>query len=151
MLSKFQLQSQTDISSYYTVPLVNSTVVISQANDPSVFGIFDWNSAAQNSSEPDFFDIGVTLKASTGSLTDKKDYFISLLQYASNISGDKNFVFTQDIASDTWVINHNLNKFPSVSVVNSADLTVYGNVEYDTLNQVTVTFNAPFTGKAFLN
>jgi hypothetical protein len=151
MLSKFQLASLIDVSSYYTVPLVGSTVVISQADDPSKFAIYTWNSAAQNAQEPNFFDIGVTLQASTGSLINNKDYFISLLTYASASSGDKNFVFSQDVASATWSVTHNLNKYPSVSVVNSANITVYGDVDYDSLNSVTITFNAAHTGKAFLN
>ncbi len=151
MLSKFQLQSSVDVSSYYSVPLVGSTVVISQAADPSKFGIYAWNSVTQNVKEPNFYDISLTLQASTGSLIDTKDYFISLLTYASSSSGDKNFVYSQDVASATWVVNHNLNKYPSVSVVNSSTEVVYGDVDYNSLNQVTITFSGAHTGKAFFN
>ena len=52
---------------------------------------------------------------------------------------------------DQRVVNHGLNKYPSVSVVNSANLTVYGQVEYDSLNEVTITFNSPTNGKAYFN
>lgn len=151
MLSQFQLQSAINVSSYYSVPLVGSTVCISSASDPSKFGIYSWNSATQNGGEPTFFDIGVTLQASTGTLIDNQDYFISLLTYASNTPGDKNFVFTQSTNANPWVVNHGLNKYPSVSVVNSANITVYGDVEYDSLNQVTITFNDPTNGKAYFN
>jgi hypothetical protein len=44
-----------------------------------------------------------------------------------------------------------MNKYPSVSVVDSAGSTVVGDVLYDSLNQVTITFSAPFSGKAFFN
>lgn len=151
MLSKNQLQSAIDISSYYSVPLVGSTVCLSSASDPSKFGIYSWNSVTQNATEPDFFDIVVTMQASTGSLIANKDYFISLLTYASNTPGDKNFVFDQSTNANPWVVNHGLNKYPSVSVVNSANLTVYGQVEYDSLNEVTITFNSPTNGKAYFN
>jgi hypothetical protein len=60
-------------------------------------------------------------------------------------------VFSQNVASATWNVTHNLNKYPSVSVVNSANITVYGDVDYDSLNSVTITFNAAHTGKAFFN
>lgn len=65
--------------------------------------------------------------------------------------GDRTFVHDQIAASATWVVAHNLNCNPAVSVVDSAGDIVYGNVRYDSLNQITVTFSAPFSGKAYLN
>lgn len=67
------------------------------------------------------------------------------------IGGDKNFVFTQSSASSTWTVSHNLNKFPSVSVVDSAGTAVIGNVTYNSTSQITLTFSASFSGKAYLN
>lgn len=65
---------------------------------------------------------------------------------------DKNFVFEQAIASDTWVIEHNLNKYPSVSVVDSAGtMQIPDDIKYDSENQITVTFISAFAGKAILN
>jgi len=61
------------------------------------------------------------------------------------------FIFEQGIASDEWVIEHNLNKYPSVTVVDSADNTVIGYVTYDNENTITIKFNAAFKGKAYLN
>ena len=64
---------------------------------------------------------------------------------------DKNFVFTQSSASATWTINHTLNKFPAVEVVDSANDIVIGNVTYNSTTQITLTFTAAFSGKAYLN
>ena len=64
---------------------------------------------------------------------------------------DKNFVFTQSSASATWTINHTLNKFPAVEVVDSANDIVIGNVTYNSTTQITITFTAAFSGKAYLN
>lgn len=64
---------------------------------------------------------------------------------------DKNYFYTQNIASDTWVIRHNLNKYPSVTVVSSSGDEVLGDVHYDDVNQVTLTFKGAFKGKATLN
>ncbi len=61
------------------------------------------------------------------------------------------FVFSQPSTSATWVIVHNMGKFPSVSIVDSGKSLVIGNVTYDSLNQVTITFSVPFSGSAFLN
>lgn len=68
------------------------------------------------------------------------------------VSGvDKTYVHTQNIAASTWVIKHDLYKYPSVSVVDSAENQVVGEVAYDSLNSLTITFAAPFSGRAYLN
>ena len=61
------------------------------------------------------------------------------------------FVFEQGRSSDTWVIVHNLNKYPSVVVVDSAGNSQETAVEYNTRNKLTIKLNASFSGKAFLN
>jgi hypothetical protein len=66
-------------------------------------------------------------------------------------SGDKNFVFNQSSASSTWTINHTLDKFPAVEVVNSANTIVIGDITYNSTSQITITFTAAFSGKAYLN
>lgn len=67
------------------------------------------------------------------------------------VSLDANFVYTQTSPSAVWTINHNLNKYPSVTIVDSADNMVIGEVFYNSLNQVTLTFAGAFSGKAFIN
>jgi hypothetical protein len=66
--------------------------------------------------------------------------------------GDLNYVFSQSSPASTWTITHPLNKFPSVSVIDSSGRLVYGVVNYDSTSQVTVDFNGrSFSGKAYLN
>ena len=60
-------------------------------------------------------------------------------------------VHTQSVASNIWTINHNMDKFPSVSIVDSAENIVIGEILYSTSNRVILTFSAPFSGKAYLN
>ena len=50
-----------------------------------------------------------------------------------------------------WVITHNLGKFPSVTIVDVNNEIVIGDIDYTSSNIVTVTFNNPFAGCAFLN
>ena len=64
---------------------------------------------------------------------------------------DKNFVFEQGIASDIWLIKHNLGKYPSVSLVDSSGTQFDADVEYNDENTCTVRMNGATTGKAFLN
>jgi|TARA_R110000744_G_scaffold72912_2_gene146251 hypothetical protein len=151
VLSARQLNSIINISSYYTVPLVGSSVLISQVDNPSIFGIYTWNSSVVKPLEGGFFNIGVTYAAGASNLEKNKDYFISLLTYAPTSGGDKNYVFTQPTNANPWVVNHGLNKYAAVSVSSSANEVVYADVQYDSLNQVTITFNSPTNGKAFFN
>lgn len=65
--------------------------------------------------------------------------------------GQKGFVFEQGISSDTWEITHNLNKRPSIMVVDEFDRVVIGDEEYIDDNNVRITFKAAFKGKAYLN
>lgn len=67
------------------------------------------------------------------------------------IESDKNYVHMQTTASDTWVITHNLDKLPSVTVIDSAEEEVVGEIRYDNNNQITIKFMAAFKGKATLN
>lgn len=64
---------------------------------------------------------------------------------------DKTYLHTQTIASDTWVIVHNLNKYPAVSVIDSAGNEVTGEVYYNDTNTVTLRFKGGFKGSATLN
>ena len=68
----------------------------------------------------------------------------------SNIS-DKHFTHDQSNASATWVITHNLGKYASVTVVDSANTVVICDVVYDSTNQVTLSFDSATAGKAYLN
>lgn len=67
------------------------------------------------------------------------------------LNADKTFVFEQGIASDVWNITHNLNKYPSVTVVDSAGNEVIAEVVYTDTNNCVVTMTAAFKGKAYLN
>ena len=64
---------------------------------------------------------------------------------------DKNYVHTQGTASATWNIVHNLGKYASVTVVDSNNVVVHGEIEYINTNEVEITFRAAFSGEAYLN
>ena len=64
---------------------------------------------------------------------------------------DKTYVYIQASPSVLWNINHNLGKFPSVSVVNINYVLLYGEVTYVDSNNLTIAFSAGFSGKAYMN
>lgn len=69
----------------------------------------------------------------------------------SSSTPDKAFVFEQDDPANTWIIEHNMDKHPSVSVVDNEGCLMMGDVQYVDTNIVTVTFSTEFAGKAYLN
>lgn len=67
------------------------------------------------------------------------------------INGDKYFEHDQNIASTEWICNHNLGKYPSITVKNSANDTIIGKITFTNENTVTIRFNVAVSGKAYFN
>lgn len=72
-------------------------------------------------------------------------------QQQITVGADKNYLHKQSIPSDEWVINHNLGKYPAVSIMDSAKNEVVGEIIYHNENSLTVKFKGEFSGKATLN
>lgn len=67
-----------------------------------------------------------------------------------NLIGDK--TFTQAFTSaSAVVVTHNLGKRPAVTVLDSANDEVEGEVEHLSTNQLVVSFSAPFSGMVVCN
>lgn len=91
-----------------------------------------------------------------GGGSDIKDIIGSPLIGVTNAEGivylsSTTYVHEQGVASDTWEITHNLNKFPTVVLVDSAGTTFGAAVTYNSSNKCTVHMNGATTGKAYLN
>tara|TARA_R110002153_G_scaffold247403_1_gene403538 strand:+ start:81 stop:935 length:855 start_codon:yes stop_codon:yes gene_type:complete len=65
--------------------------------------------------------------------------------------GDKNYVHDQPVASITWTVQHNLDKFPSCTMVLSTGQQGYGDVTFIDENNLTITFAGAESGKAYIN
>lgn len=76
---------------------------------------------------------------------------VELNTRVSTIENTRTFVFNQGTISNVWNITHNLNKYPSVSITDTAGTEVEGQVDYLDLNSVKVTFAYPFSGRAVCN
>ena len=61
------------------------------------------------------------------------------------------YIHNQIIASNTWNISHGMGIFPAVAVVDSGNNVVTGEIHYVDNNNITLTFTAVFSGKAYLN
>lgn len=61
------------------------------------------------------------------------------------------YVHIQMVSSSVWEISHGLGKYPSVTIVDSANSVVIGDIQYVDVNALIVSFAAGFSGKAYLN
>lgn len=150
LLSRYSIPAK-DVYPFYTNPLIGSTVLVTNADDITNWAVYKWVSSVEYPGEDNFHDIELEYVSGSGGLEDKEYYLISLLLYDIESNKDKTFTFTQSSSSSTWDITHNLNKFPSVSVVDSAKSVVVGSVQYINENELRITFSAPFSGYAYMN
>ena len=75
----------------------------------------------------------------------------SITDGVSGGTGDKNYVHNQIAPVSSVTINHNLGKYPSVTVIDTANSVVIGDVTYIDVNSLTLSFSAPFSFTATLN
>jgi hypothetical protein len=128
--------------------LVGGQVLLAQQKKATQFGHYKVVSYEQ-SIDPLFYVITLEYIGGNGNI--QENYYYDLISFTPIPTGDKNFVFTQSVPSTRWVINHNLEKYPSVSVVNINNVLMYGNVTYIDLNSLEIEFSAGFSGKAYIN
>ena len=64
---------------------------------------------------------------------------------------NETYTFVQAGASATWTVQHNLDKFPSVTMVLSTGQKGYGDIVYIDENNLTITFASAESGKAYMN
>ncbi len=128
--------------------LVNNDVLISEQNNIDEFGHFKitgYTALGNNLYTLDLTNIG-----GNGSLDLNKYYDFATFTISSGV-GDKNFVFNQAVASATWTVQHNLNKFPSCTMVLGTGQQGYGDVTFIDENNLTITFASAESGKAYIN
>jgi hypothetical protein len=66
----------------------------------------------------------------------------------SGSGGDAGFTHTQTAAASTWTINHFLGRKPSVTILNSSDVEIEGEVEHSNNNTVIARFSVAVSGTA---
>jgi hypothetical protein len=130
----------------YLQYIVAEDVIIFNTSDRNNFGHFKFVSLQEESSN---VYIGTfDLIAANGVLSDQKVYGMGIFLKGSK---DKHYKHVQNLSSSTWTINHDLEKLPSVTVVDSAGSTVIGDIDYVNTNTLTITFSGSFSGEAYLN
>ena len=137
----------TDVINYLST-LVGRSVLLARLDNLNNFGVYTLQSLVVDAGDADLYNASFTPITANGNITADKYYGFAVYP---ELSADKHFTFTQSTAATTWNITHNLGKFPSVSVVDSGNSIVYGNIDYTSENALTITFSAAFSGKAYMN
>ena len=146
-ISKHMLEDSLDVS-YMLSTIIASKFVIVQVGNPNVRGEYFVTSSYNYEDDTNFIVVEVTAGNTNGSLTDEAYYVFSTALVAV---ADKNYVHNQSSASTTWNITHNLNKRPSVSVVDSAGTQIICDVHYVSDNEVILNFDDSTAGKVYFN
>lgn len=144
VLSKFDANNNN--VSEYLKTYGSKQIVIVRLDDYSNFGLFDVASVVDHPTLSDYLTVTVTNRTNQGSFIADKHYGLAIFA-----EGDKHYAHTQGSASATWEVAHNLNKFPSVTVVLSTGQKGYADVTYTDSNNLTITFTGAETGKAYMN
>ena len=96
-------------------------------------------------------DFNVIISESDGTIVEGGGQNYATVTSSTAIVGQVTYTHSQDAASSTWAIVHNLGRKPSVTVVDSGGNVQIGDVLYNSDNQITVSFSAAFGGYAYLN
>ena len=80
-----------------------------------------------------------------------KEYLIKDNQGNVTNLGNVNYRHVQSIASNIWNIQHNLLKYPSIVVTDTAGTVIEGTIKYIDNNNITAEFNIEFSGYANVN
>jgi len=128
--------------------LIDSDILISEQNGISIFGHYKVKGYTDNGDS--FYTLTLEYIGGSGVLTNQDVYDIANFSIAK-LGLDKTFVFTQPTPAAVWTINHDLDKFPSVTSVNNNNIQAYGAIEYIDKNNLTITFSGGFSGKAYMN
>lgn len=153
-ITEFMLHKDTSDGTYI-VDIMGAfdgnIVMIQKADDKNVYGFYKITGYEQDLVETNFYNTTLTHLQSNGSLQEDEYYFISLLQFDAIVDTDKHYAHTQGVASATWNVSHNLDKYPSVTVVLSTGQKGYGDVTYINKNNLTISFSGAESGKAYMN
>lgn len=82
----------------------------------------------------------------------KGDQGIQGIQGETGLQGPtgavQTYMHNQISASTIWTVNHNLNKYPHVAIIDSAGSVVHGDVDHIDMDTLEIIFTTAFSGKA---
>lgn len=152
-ITEFKI-SKNDLSSRRVVAylqfLVGQEILIVNQDNPESFGHYTVDTYSVDTNNDQYYEITLSFLGGNGSINIDNFYDIVNFTFGDN-TGDKTFVYDQAVPATTWTVQHGLNKFPSITVVDTAKSVVVGDYTYVDNNNVILEFSAAFAGKAYFN
>jgi len=127
--------------------ILNDRFTIYGINDPNDYYDYEVTSIQDHPSITGAYKVTVAPIEGNAASRFSNTYYYSIVAE----TGDKTYTHTQGSSSATWTITHNLGKYPSVSVQDSAGTDIFGEVQYNSKYQLTISFSSAFSGFAYLN
>ena len=131
---------------YYT--LVNFYLESAASTSVNSVGTSDTAFIDMTPTTPAIGDVVVTASLSATGTPDNTTFLRGDNVWAR---ANETYTFVQASASATWTVQHNLDKFPSVTMALSTGQKGYGDIVYIDENNLTITFASAESGKAYMN
>jgi|TARA_R110000744_G_scaffold127455_1_gene234252 hypothetical protein len=125
-------------------------IILSEIGNRNSYGTYKVTNITTYLPDVNFFEVSLEASVSNGAILQDKYYIFSEF-VNGDLEEDKHFTYNQGIPSSVWNIQHNLNKFPSVSIVDTSGSIIYTDVEYIDINNLRLTFFSALSGKAYMN
>ena len=147
-ISKYsQADSINSLQNYLTTEFLGKEIIIADTLIPNNYGVYNVTSVTVDAGNNNFYDLVLSYKSGNGTLTDGQFYSIILFAGAQDLS----FEFAQASAATTWTVNHNLGKFPSVTIKLSDGTVGQAAITHTNKNTLTISFSADTSGIAYMN
>ena len=140
------LDDVTDVVDFLNY-LVDSDILISEQNNISEFGHYKITAYTDNGNG--FYTLALSYIGGDGVLVNQAYYDIA--NFTLDSASDKHYTFDQPTPAVTWNVQHNLDKFPSVTVALPSGQVGQADVTYVDENNLTITFAGAESGKAYMN
>lgn len=132
-----------DVTTYFQSLLNEGLLKLNNGGRTTDYGIYRVQEVQEL--QNNVLRISVDFITSNGTITNNETVVIS-----SSVAVDRHHR-TGVMDGDIWQIEHNLGKYPSITVVDTANNVIYGEVNYNDFNNVTITFTSSVTGYAYFN
>lgn len=130
----------------FLLEYVGKRIIITQIDNKNNYGFFNVASVIEDKNNLNYYDFTLQYVSGHGNLILDKYYTIALTG-----GEDKHYTHIQNSASTIWDVQHNLNKYPSVSITVSGGRQGIADVVYTSKNNLTLNFSNAKSGEAYLN
>ena len=128
----------------YLSELIGLEIRVQDSSNLDRYGVYRLNSITNIVGS--IYELDLSYLKSSGSLANLRYYSIE-----PDTTVEDYYEFTQVTPTASWVVTHNLNKRPSITVVDTGGTVVIGDYTYNSDNQTTLNFTYAFAGKAYFN